>query len=295
MGDTDSDARPGASGWGGPGSGTSFASVDGTGVWYADTGGTGDALVFLHGFSGSSSAAGHFAARVSDAGLRFIAPDLRGHGLSAKPGGEGGYGFDRFVGDLAGLLDEVAVKRAHLVGHCLGGMVATACAVALPDRVATLALVGTSLQPATDQRLASLAEHAPVTWARSLARRVFPAETDSPAHVDYSRFTDTGDWYWRRMVADYRALSAEAAFAILAQLEDLDLRDTARAIDTPTLVVHGERDSVFPRACAERTAAALRDARLLILPDDNHVSLVLDADSALFGAVIDFVSGSGPQ
>lgn len=286
---TDSAARPGTIEWGDAASGSSFASRDGTDIWYADTGGRGEALVFLHGFSGSSAAAGHFAARVSDAGLRFVAPDLRGHGLSGKPTGNAAYAFDRLVEDFATLLDEAEVERAHLVGHCMGGMVATACAAALPDRVATLALVGTSLRPAADQRLARWAEDAPLDWARSLARRAFPAGADAPAHVDYGAFRHTGDWYWRRMIADYRALSAETGFAILGHLSRLDLFATARGIEAPTLVVHGARDSVFPSTCAERTAAAIRGARLLILPDDNHVSLVLLADSRLFEAVIDFV------
>lgn len=295
MGDRGSDALSGAGAWGDPASGAYFASADGTDIWYADTGGPGEAVVYLHGFSGSSSAAGHFADRVSASGLRFIAPDLRGHGLSAKPAGEGAYRLDRFVDDFTALLDEAAVRRAHLVGHCMGGMVATACAAALPERVETLTLVGTSMQPTTDQRLAGWAKRTSPAWVRWLARGAFPAKTDSPAHVDYSAFTDTGDWYWRRMVADYRALSAEAGFAILESLRDLDLLDTARAVGAHSLVVHGAGDSVFPRACAERTVAALRDARLLILPNDNHISLVLQADSALFGATIDFVSGPRPQ
>jgi pimeloyl-ACP methyl ester carboxylesterase len=288
-------ARPDTCAWGDPASGSSFASRDGTILWYADTGGSGEPLVFLHGFSGSSAAAGHFAARASDAGLRFIAADLRGHGLSGKPPIDEAYVFDRFVEDAEALLDEAGVERAHLVGHCLGGMVATACASAIPDRVASLALVGTSLRPSVDQRLAPWAGSAPLGGVRALARRLFPARADVPAHVDYGAFRNMGDRYWRRMLADVRALSADTALAILEDLKRLDLSEAARSIDTPTLVVHGARDSVFPHACAERTCATLRDARLLILPDDNHVSVVLDADSALFGDVIDFVSDAASR
>ncbi|MDO8916234.1 MAG: alpha/beta hydrolase [Coriobacteriia bacterium] len=294
MGDTEPTERSVTSMWGDPESGTTFASTDATGIWYADTGGAGEALVFLHGFSGSSAAAAHLAARTSEAGLRFIAPDLRGHGLSDKPTADGAYHIERFVDDVVALLDEIGIERVHLVGHCMGGMVAAACAAAVPARVVTLALVGTSLQPASDLRMAWL-RRAPIPLIRSLARRLLPAETNAARHVDYRAFRDTSDLYWPRLVADYRALSGETAFAILERLDTLDLLETVGAIEAPVLVVHGDGDSVFPPASAVRTTAALGDARLLILPDDNHVSLVFRAESVLFEALLDFVGLSRPQ
>jgi pimeloyl-ACP methyl ester carboxylesterase len=273
--------------------GQTVLSADGTTLWYSDAGGPGEVILFIHGFSGSSSAAGHFAARAGTAGYRFVTPDLRGHGLSQKPMDRGAYDMPRFIEDFEAVIDRCGALRVHAVGHCLGGMVATACAAAFPDRIATLTLIGTSLRPAADQQLAAWAEQRSPGWVRSLARRAFPSGTDAPAHVDYTVFDDTGDFYWRRMVADYRALSADTAFAILEHLENLDLGATAGSVAAAALVVHGGRDSVFPTSCAQDAAAAINGARLLILPEDNHVSLVLRPDSRLFGAVLEFLAEVG--
>lgn len=271
------------------GDGRWASSPDGTRVWYADTGRAGQVVLFLHGFSGSSSATGHFATRADAAGLRFVAPDLRGHGLSGKPSGTGAYDMQRFIEDFSAVADACGVERVHLVGHCLGGMVAVAVAAALPERVATLTLVATSLQPAAEQQMAARAEQWSPHWVRSLARHAFPAGTDAPPHVDYAAFDDTGDFYWPRMVADYRALSADTAFAIIERLKRFDLVGDASAVAAPALVVHGARDSVFPPTSAERVAGAIPGASLMVLPGHNHVSLVLRPDSPLFDAALDFV------
>ena len=105
--------------------------------------------------------------------------------------------------------DAAGQERVHVVGHCMGGMVAIAAAAAMPERVASVTLVATSLKPAADQQFAAWAEQRSPDWVRSLARRAFPGDGAAAAHVDYAAYTDTGDFYWRRMVADYRALSAD--------------------------------------------------------------------------------------
>jgi len=272
-----------------PADGLTTTSADGTPIWYRDGGGPRPAILFLHGFSGSSSATGHFAARAADAGFRFVTPDLRGHGLSGKPSAPASYAMPRQIEDVGAVADACDLARFHLVGHCMGGMVATAVAAAHPDRIVSLTLIGTSLQPAADQQLAAWAEQRSPDWMRALARRAFPAHSEAPAHVDYDAFDDTGDFYWRRMVADYRALSADTAFAIIEHLKRVDLTAAAAGVEAPALVVHGSKDSVFAPECAERTVATLGNARLLVLTDHNHVSLVLRPDSPLFDAALEFM------
>lgn len=263
---------------------------DGTRLWVADSSPPVEApgvlpIVFLHGFSGSSSATRPFGALTSRAGRRLVAPDMRAHGLSEKPAGREGYSLGRFAEDVADVLDDLALPRVHLVGHCLGGMVAAAFALARPDRIASLALVGTSLQPAADRGgMACLLDVARPAL-RPLLRRLCPA--DGPGrHVDYSSFRRMGDWYWRRLLADYRVLTWDAAEAIGVGLRPLDLRAAANSLGVPTLVAHGMRDTVFPAAAAEHTLAAIRESRLLLLPRENHVSLVLDPGSGLFGELL---------
>jgi pimeloyl-ACP methyl ester carboxylesterase len=276
------------------------AAPDGVRLWYADArspaGSDGDAapdsLLFLHGFSGSSSAAGHFRDAVTSAGLGFVSPDLRGHGYSDKPPAPADYAMERFVADAVAVLDACALASAHVVGHCMGGMVAAALAAARPERVESLTLVGTSMRPAQDQRLARWVEHGARQFLQGAFRAALPPADPAESHVDYDRFLETGDFYWRRMIADYRALTVDTAFAITAAIEEFDLMDDAARIKCPTLVVHGARDTVFHLEAAELTAKMVPESQLVVLPEDNHVTLVLDRDSRLFPEVLAFIGAA---
>jgi pimeloyl-ACP methyl ester carboxylesterase len=79
--------------------------------------------------------------RALAAGHQVIAVDLPGHGKSESPEKPEAYGL-QLVEDVALLLDHVKVKRAHVVGYSLGGMVALKFASSHPDRVQSLFLGG---------------------------------------------------------------------------------------------------------------------------------------------------------
>ncbi|GGO74932.1 hypothetical protein GCM10012289_48770 [Nonomuraea cavernae] len=89
------------------------------------------ALVLLHGRTADhndwNGITQHFAAR-----HHVIAPDLRGHGGSGRPGD---YALPGMAEDVVGLLDHLGVERATLVGHSLGGVVAYLLAMRHPGRV----------------------------------------------------------------------------------------------------------------------------------------------------------------
>lgn len=245
-------------------------------------------VLFLHGFSGSSSATTHLSAAVTGSGRRFLAADLRGHGLSGKPQDVESYSLKRFAADVEDVRAGLGLERFHLCGHCLGGMVAASYAEAHPERVASLTLIGTSLQPKRDEQPLSRAAavmRLPVSVA---IRRLFPAGRQVPAHVDYSRFTNMGDVYWRRVAADWSAMTAPVGMLIVETIRRSDLLDSAATIAVPALVVHGGRDTVFRTTAAGRTHDAIPDSRLLVLPKDNHVTLVLDPRSGLFDALLGF-------
>jgi pimeloyl-ACP methyl ester carboxylesterase len=265
---------------------------DGVRIWAAETGSrsAGERLpmVFLHGFTGSSSATGHLAEVVVASGRCFITPDLRGHGLSGKPAGQEAYSLRRFAEDVLDTASAFGLGHFHLAGHCMGGMVAAAVALQAPERLASLSLIGTSLRPSAERPFFTRLTDALVRPIGPLARRVFPEDTAAEPHVDYSRFGRMTDTYLPRLVADWRALTWDTGEKVLRTIRTIDLLDAARAVRVPTLVVHGGRDTIFPAAAAERTQSAIRGSDLLMLPRDNHVTLVLDPASALFGGLVSF-------
>lgn len=105
--------------------------------------GAGPAVVMLHGYTGTLDrhfvANGVFAAIARD--HRAIAMDLRAHGKSGKPHDPKAYG-DELAKDVIRLLDHLKIPRAHIVGYSLGAALAGRLVTIHPDRLASVAFVG---------------------------------------------------------------------------------------------------------------------------------------------------------
>lgn len=100
--------------------------------------GSGTPIVLLHGFSGDYNN-WLFAMEDLKSTGRIIAPDLPGHGASSKQVGDGS--LAGLAATVAGLLDELGIDSAVIVGHSLGGAVAIQVALSYPDRVRALSLI----------------------------------------------------------------------------------------------------------------------------------------------------------
>src|SRR5271169_6642614 len=94
-------------------------------------GGTGPAVVLLHGFGDSGDMWAPLAAAMAK-DHTVVVPDLRGMGLSSHP--EGGYDKKTQATDIAAILDKLGIQRADLVTHDIGNMVGYAFAAQFPDR-----------------------------------------------------------------------------------------------------------------------------------------------------------------
>jgi pimeloyl-ACP methyl ester carboxylesterase len=97
--------------------------------------------VLLHGFADAAASFDLVAPALADAGLRVLAPDLRGFGESDRVSGGGYYHFPDYVADVDAITSELLPEPFLLVGHSMGGTVATLFAGARPERVAKLALL----------------------------------------------------------------------------------------------------------------------------------------------------------
>ncbi|MDZ4825538.1 MAG: alpha/beta fold hydrolase [Actinomycetota bacterium] len=111
--------------------------VNGTGIEVEDQG-SGPPVLLIHGWPDTHDMWRHQVAALTAAGYRTIAPDLRGFGASDKPEGVEHYSIPFVVGDLLGVLDNLGVEKAHVVGHDWGAAIAWATAALVPDRVETL-------------------------------------------------------------------------------------------------------------------------------------------------------------
>jgi pimeloyl-ACP methyl ester carboxylesterase len=99
----------------------------------------GDAIVFLH-FSGANLMMWQRALPFFQDRYRLLLVDLRGHGKSDKP--ETGYHMDEMARDIIGVMGQLKLERAHIVGSSLGAEVGLSMAANTPERVISLAVDG---------------------------------------------------------------------------------------------------------------------------------------------------------
>jgi pimeloyl-[acyl-carrier protein] methyl ester esterase len=207
------------------------------------------------------------------AALPGLAPDLPGYGdtPSITP-----YTAESLADGLAETLD----APAHLVGWSMGGMVALALAARHPGKVAKLVLVGTS--PAFVNR------HG---WEQGLAPEVlagFAGDLARDFRATLLRFLALqarGGDAARAVVARLRETvfaRGEPAPAVLAAglelLREVDLRDAAAQVGCPTLVVHGDHDTLCPASAGEWLAAQVPQARLAVQPGASHAPFISHPD-----------------
>ncbi|HEX2401707.1 MAG TPA: alpha/beta fold hydrolase, partial [Mycobacterium sp.] len=119
-------------------SGMKFLELHGDRVAYRDAGDGAEALLLIHGMAGSSETWRAVIPQLSK-NYRVVAPDLLGHGQSAKPRGD--YSLGAFAVWLRDLLDELGISRATIVGQSLGGGVAMQFIYQHPDYCQRLILI----------------------------------------------------------------------------------------------------------------------------------------------------------
>ena len=124
--------------------------VSGVGTEYQVTG-QGRPVVLLHGFPDSGRLWRHQVPALAGAGFQVIVPDLRGYGRSDKPGAVEAYSMSLLAGDVAAILADLEIGRAHIVGHDWGAALAWALAALAPGRVDHLVVLSVG-HPATFRR-----------------------------------------------------------------------------------------------------------------------------------------------
>ena len=113
--------------------------------------GAGVPVILLHGWPDSGYLWRHQVPYLVDHGFRVVVPDLRGFGQSERPAGVAAYSLPTIIADVAGILDELGIQTAHVVGHDWGAAVAWFTAMLIPDRVRRLVVLSVPhpLAPAT--------------------------------------------------------------------------------------------------------------------------------------------------
>ena len=241
------------------------------------TAGEGPVLMLVHGMAGSS-ATWHRVMPMLARRFTVIAPDLLGHGDSAKPRGE--YSVSGHANLLRDLLTALGFDRATFVGQSFGGGVVMQLAYQFPERCERLVLVSSGgLGPEVGGLLRGLSvpgaeyvlplvcspalRHAAIRvggWLRGMGLRAAPAVEE----------------IWRSYAALTDPATRRAFFLTLRAVIDVD-GQTVSATDrlylaahVPTLIIWGARDRIIPVGHAHAAHRAIPGSRLEIFDAAGH-------------------------
>lgn len=247
-------------------------------LWVDDEGSAEDEAVILLG--GSDAPGFRWSRSLVDRlradGFRVVRFDHRDCGRSTRIAADAPYRLDDMVGDVIGLAGALGIDTAHLVGYSMGGMIGQLLALDHADFVRSLTLIGSSPAPG-DERLGGpddafvdamttrlfagppRDDEGRVRWIveleELLAGSGYPVDTDTrveraAAEVATGWVAETG-----------HGVAVHASPARLERLPE---------IDTPTLVVHGGDDPVFPPAHGRALATRIDGAVLIEVDGLGH-------------------------
>lgn len=250
-----------------------ITTSDGVEIFYTDQG-TGQPVIFSHGWPLNSDAWALELKVFADAGYRAIAHDRRGHGRSSKT--YTGNDMDHYAKDLSELVEALDLYDVILVGHSTGGgEVVRYAAQYGRGRVAKVVTVGAvpPLMLKTDAnregtpREAFDEIRAGVIGDRSqffqdLAVTFYGANRDG-AEVSQG----LKDEFWRESME----VNVAAAYDCVAAFSETDLTEDLKAIEVPVFLAHGDDDQIVPiEAAANKAIKLLPDGTLKVYPGAPH-------------------------
>lgn len=276
-------------------------------------GGTGDPIIFLHGFP-ESHRTWRFQLEHLSRDHRVVAPDQRGFGLSDKPEGVAAYKTERVVEDLVALADALDIHRFTLAGHDWGGAVAWAAALARPDRIARLIIVNAphplvfqkSLIEDAEQRAASqyitllrnpgMEDGIRAMGLETFFDKVLARHVDEDAITAEERERYIEDWgrpgALTAMLNWYRA----ASIVVPAVGEEAAMPAWVEApfprLAMPVLVAWGLKDKALLPVQLGGIADEVPHARLAPLPEAGHFA-PWEAPEPVTRAIRDFLAETG--
>jgi len=258
-----------------------FVDVNGLTVHYKETGEGEPVIILLHGFGASEFSWGEVMGPLSKSG-RVIAYDRPGFGLTKRPmdgnwTGTNPYGVQGNVELLDGLMDELGVDKAILVGNSAGGEVAAAYAIEHPERVQGLVLVDPAVGnghggPVPQWALPVMALPQMRQIAPLLVRSIagdLGNETIRMAWHDPTRIKpEVYDGYrkplkannWDKALYEFTIAGNPASYS--EPLKDLAM---------PVLVVTGDDDRIVPTAQSIQLSKEIPGSELVVLSDCGHV------------------------
>jgi len=229
-------------------------------------------VVLLHGFGASADSWNRFAKPLTKR-FRVIAPDLPGWGASTRVE-TASYGYPAQVERLHQFLSLLNLGRVHLIGHSMGGFIASAYAARYPDEVITLGLIAPHgmVEPEPSELARSVTQGDNWLVASSLQEfdrllnNVFGRRPYAPKAV-------------LRYLANHAIRNSAKSAKIFAEMQtnDPSLAERLPHINAAALIVWGDQDRVLHVSCAVLFRQGIKNSEVMVIPGSGHMPLVENA------------------
>lgn len=256
---------------------------DGTAVnLYYEDWGTGNPVVFIHGWPLDHQMWEHQMRALPEAGFRCIAYDRRGFGKSDKPWT--GYDYDTFADDLKAVLDQLDLQNVTLVGYSMGGgEVVRYFSRHGGIRVSKVVLIS-SIAPYT----LKTEDNPDGVPAEVFDEMINNIKEDRPAFLTgfgkmfygvnlISHQVSQAVLYWNLNLA--LQASPKATIDCITAFGKTDFRSEMNTIQVPVLIIHGSKDKIVPiEPTSEHAAKLIPGAKFLVYDDAPHGLFITDKE-----------------
>jgi pimeloyl-ACP methyl ester carboxylesterase len=242
---------------------------DGVTLAYIDSGNpTGPPVVLIHGYTDNARDWVPVLPYLSKR-FRLILVDIRGHGKSSKP--ECCYTRLDFAYDIKLLLDALSIRRADVIGHSLGSIIAQTFAEYWPERTDRVVLISS-----TGGRPPGSAAPPQFDYAAEIRKLKDPIDPDSPFMIAWwDSPTPVNPDFIRRQRQDAAAIPLKVWLAVLDEALPsatayVDLQSTLPRLKAPTLLIWGSKDPIMEEPLRKTLRDALPGAHVKVFEGLGH-------------------------
>jgi pimeloyl-ACP methyl ester carboxylesterase len=239
-------------------------NIDGTNIGFSRRG-RGTPLILLHGYPLDRTMWGEVAAML-ESEYDLIIPDLRGFGKSDVM--EADRSIMAYASDVAGLMERLAVRKAHVAGHSMGGYVALAFARLYPRQIAGLGLVASQEVADTEERKAARHASSKQILADGVGGVVEGMSSKLSPVPEVQAFV-------RGVIARQRPMGL--AVALDAMADRPDSTEVLRSFAGNVVIIHGTADELIPVDRARAMRLLVPAAHYLELPGAGHMPMLENA------------------
>ena len=242
--------------------------------------GKGPGLFLIHGI-GAAEDAWRFIVPILSEYFTVITYDLRGHGKS--PISNKNFTLDDLVLDLEKIREKTKIKKAHFIGHSLGGMIAPAYAKKFPKNVISLGLLSTVAARSLEDK-------------NKVLNIIKKMETEG---ISKTLLTLTDRWFTNNFIKNNSSIvdrrikqvidtNSNVFLNVFRIYAETEMISWLKEINKPCLVITGENDSGSSPKHNKKISSELTNSKLIILPNAKH-SILLEKSNETASNILKFL------